>query len=478
MADDQVFGMGEQERARPTWPALTEDEVAHAVAATWGGAQPLVIEWRSPRPLSSTVGVRCSDGARLVVKRLPLRLRDEAALAEEHRFTAHLRAAGIPVPEARAVVGDRLSGTVARRSAPGNSGPDSTANEVAARRSAKRDSRRDSAEGEVVVRRSATGGSGHDSTEREVVVRRSATGGSGHDSTEREVVVRRSATGGSGRDSIEGEAASRQLTTGDAGRGRTGQEAAGGFVYEVQRAGVGEDRYREDFSWSPYRDTVDAAAAGAMLARLHLAATGFDAPPRPARPLVSTMHGGVISAVDWHIARRPALARFLADRDWRTEVPDLRADLTAATPLWTHGDWHPTNLLWQSHEVSSVIDFGLADRTTAMFDLATAVERSAVDWVSLRDGGPAHVRTDQITALIEAYRSVRPLAAGEQTLLTDLLPLVHIGYELSEIDYFLTVAHDPHNAEIAYRDWLIGHLHWYISPAGQDLLATVRAAAA
>ncbi|WP_162256238.1 phosphotransferase enzyme family protein [Nocardia sp. Root136] len=362
----QVFGMGDDPLAEPTWPALTEDEIARAIAATWDGSALAEIEWRGARPLSSTVGVRSADGARFVVKRMPVRLRDEAALGEEHRFTAHLRDRGIPVPEVLAAVGDWA-----------------------------------------------------------------------------------------------------QLSHAD-------NHPAPEFVYEVHRAGAGEDRYRADFSWSPYRDVDDAVGAGVMLGRLHQAATGFDAPARPARPLLASMHGDVVSAFEWHIARRPAVARFLGERDWRAEVPQFRAELADVEPLWTHGDWHGTNLLWENHEVTSVIDFGLADRTTAVFDLATAIERSAVDWVSLREGGPAHVRADQIAALIQGYRSVRPLTAAEQNLLPDLLPLVHIGYELSEIDYFLTVAHDPRNAEIAYHDWLLGHLRWYEADEGRELRDAIR----
>ncbi|MGW6423972.1 phosphotransferase enzyme family protein [Nocardia sp. NPDC055053] len=369
MTDHHVFGMGDEPTAAPTWPPLTEDEIARAVAATWGGPEPAEIAWRSARPLSSTVGVRLSDGAQVVVKRLPLRLRDQTALAEEHRFMAHLRNAGIPVPEVRSIVDTAAQGAADR--------------------------------------------------------------------------------------------------------------VSDGFVYEVHRAGLGEDRYRADFSWTPYRDPADAAAAGAMLARLHLAAAGFDAEARPARPLVASLHGAdAVSAFEWHIARRPAVARFLADRDWRAEIPDLRVDLTGVAPLWTHGDWHATNLLWESGEVTSVFDFGLADRTTAVFDLAIAIERAVVDWVSLRDGGPAHVREDQVRALIQGYRSARPLSGAEQTLLAELLPLVHIGYELSEIDYFLTIAAEPRNAEIAYQDWLLGHLSWFRTPAGQELCALVRDATA
>ncbi|WP_210740703.1 phosphotransferase enzyme family protein [Nocardia coubleae] len=382
MDEERVFGMGDEPLAAPTWPALTEAEAASAVAATWGfdGA---TIEWRSARPLSATVGVR-TGSERLVVKRLPSALRDLGALAEEHRFMAHLRARGIPVPEVRTVAGSELRAAASR-------------DELGQHRCGVESTEPDSAGGSHADHRA--------------------------------------------------------------------------FVYEVHRLGEGDDRYRADFSWTPFRDIEDAAAAGTMLARLHSAAEGFDAPTRPVRPLLASMHSDVIDAFEWHIARRPALAAFLANRDWRTEVPDLRADLTTVEPLWTHGDWHPTNLLWRDHEVTSVIDFGLSDRTTAVFDLVTAVERTAVDWISLRDGGPANVRTDQITALFEGYQSIRPLNHAESQLLPDLLPLAHIGYELSEIDYFLTIPQEPRNAEIAYNDWLLGHLRWYETPEGHNLRA-------
>ncbi|MGW5569596.1 phosphotransferase enzyme family protein [Nocardia thailandica] len=361
-AGDRVFGMGDEPVTESSWPASTDAEIARAVGTAWGAA-PAEVLWRSPRPLSTTVGVALADGGHVVVKRLPTALRDRAALREEHRFANHLRAAGVPVPELR--------------------------------------------------------------------------------------------VGG--------------VATLDTARGPVE------FVYEVQSAGAGEDRYRPDFSWSPWRDTGDAAGSGAALARAHLAAAGFDAPARPARPLVASLHeGDPAGEFAWHLARRPALAAFLAGRDWRRELPPEPVDLAGLRPLWTHGDWHPTNQLWRGHEVSTVFDFGLADRTTAVFDLATTVERTAVDWLAIRAGEPAEVRYDQLAAFFEAYLALRPPSAAERRALPRLLPVAHLGYELSEIDYFLTVVHDRRAAEIAYEDWLLGHLRWYATPEGRDLREFVR----
>ncbi|MEV6100452.1 phosphotransferase [Nocardia sp. NPDC051981] len=262
----------------------------------------------------------------------------------------------------------------------------------------------------------------------------------------------------------------------------------GDFVYEVQESGVGRDEYEGVFSWTPYRSLDGAAAAGRLLARLHLAAAGYEAPRRPPRPLLASFtlfaSADPLAAVVNRAAERPAVGAFLAERDWRADLERvhlpayerLRPLLADLEPLWTHNDWHGTNLLWCDRDVTSVIDFGLCDRTTAVHDLATAIERSAVDWISIRDGGPAKVRFDQVRALLQGYESVRRLTAAERRALPALLPLVHCEYELSEIDYFLGVVPggNAKNAEIAYDEYFLGHTAWWTeSGAGRELLSAI-----
>ncbi|WP_280366823.1 phosphotransferase enzyme family protein [Nocardia wallacei] len=258
----------------------------------------------------------------------------------------------------------------------------------------------------------------------------------------------------------------------------------GEFTYEIQSVGAGEDSYRDAFSWSPYLSVAHAAAAGGLLARTHLAAAGYDAPARPPRPLLAGLCTDFAESVARRAAARPAVGAFLEQRGWRAEVESLRraaggnslcVDLSGLPPLWTHNDWHGTNLLWDGDEITAVIDFGLANRTAAVFDLATAIERFAVDWLALRAGEPARIHTDQLAAFLAAYREVRPLDAAERRALPALFPLVHVEYELSEIDYFLTVLPEPNreNAEIAYRDYLFGHTRWAFTPAGRDFLAVL-----
>ncbi|MCU1646568.1 MAG: hypothetical protein JWN03_6843 [Nocardia sp.] len=261
----------------------------------------------------------------------------------------------------------------------------------------------------------------------------------------------------------------------------------GEFAYEVQELGIGDDLYRGTFSWSPYQSRAQAESAGRVLARLHLAAIGYNAPPRPPRPLLASFTvfaaPDPITAIEKLAAARPALTAFLDTRDWRADVERLHLPfharlyplLDGVSPRWTHNDWHGTNLLWQHETPSTVIDFGLCDRTTAIHDVAIALERCAVDWISLRNGGPARIQVEQVDAFLNGYESIRPLTSTESRALPDLLPLVHAEYELSEIDYFLSVipGSNPANAEIAYNHYFLGHTAWW-STAGEPLLTHLR----
>jgi Ser/Thr protein kinase RdoA (MazF antagonist) len=96
------------ERVAPDWPPLTAAEV-NAVLGRYpgfsGGAQP---RWHSPRPFSAACIADTASGAALFVKRHHRQVRDQMGLAEEHRFIAHLRRAGLPVPE---VLNDRDGGS-------------------------------------------------------------------------------------------------------------------------------------------------------------------------------------------------------------------------------------------------------------------------------------------------------------------------------------------------------------------------------
>jgi len=126
--------------------------------------------------------------------------------------------------------------------------------------------------------------------------------------------------------------------------------------------------------------------------------------------------------------------------------------------------------------VATVLDFGLASPTSALFDLATAIERNAVAWLELERGDDA-VRIDIALALLQGYREVLPLSAGRVQLLADLLPMVHFDFALSEVEYFEGITGSTANADVAWHPFMLGHPAWFHTKAGQALLQALRAAA-
>lgn len=260
----------------------------------------------------------------------------------------------------------------------------------------------------------------------------------------------------------------------------------GDWTWEVHRKANGLDLYRDRQSWTPFLSLGHAHAAGTALARLHDAAEGFCAPPRPIQPLVTSL--SILTACDplaaaqAYVAARPALVDYLAGRPWREELAalfrqwqaDALAPVLAAQPaLWTHNDWHPSNLLWSSEgQVATVLDFGLADRGCALSDLATALERTALRWLEMNGEAPI-AEPEAALALLAGYHQIRPLRDEDRALLARLLPLVHVEFAMSEADYFHGVLGRRQDADLAWDGFLLGHSAWFTGAEGRDLLATI-----
>lgn len=264
----------------------------------------------------------------------------------------------------------------------------------------------------------------------------------------------------------------------------------GNAVYEVHEAAAAVDLYRDAMSWTPFTSLGHAWAAGAALARLHEAATGFDQPARAPGVLIGSCD--VITARDpveqvrRLLGERPGLARYMAQRQWeddlaRYHVPVIRRLgplLRALPPQWGHGDWHPSNLTWTSAgadaEVAAVFDLGLANRTFAAHDLAVALERSTVSWLDLAETGHAEADLDAVSALLDGYKATRRLGAAELAALAEVIPVVHLEYALSEIEYFADVVRSGANADLAYDMYLIGHTRWFEGNGGVVLIDCLR----
>ncbi len=357
----------------PDWPVLAAAE-AEVLLRSYPQLAPCQrIVWHSPRPLSAACLVDTPDGS-VFIKRHHRSVRTAVTLEEEHRFIAHLRERGMPIP---AVLRDSQGSTAVSR---------------------------------------------------------------------------------------------------------------GDWVYEVHECASGVDVYRDAISWTPPASGEHAWQAGRMLATLHDAAQGYAAAQRDTHILVARSEliaaPDPIAALQAQLPQRPGLAGYLKQRDWRCGLAAvlapwharLQPGLARQPRLWTHGDWHVSNLCWSKHgdeaQITSVLDFGLAAANCALFDLATAIERNAIAWLALDDAAAAHPAIAQ--ALIEGYRQVRPLDSDDIHLLADLLPLVHVDFALSEVEYFHAITRSPESTEVAWNTFLKGHAQWFGTAAGQAMLDAVR----
>jgi Ser/Thr protein kinase RdoA (MazF antagonist) len=260
----------------------------------------------------------------------------------------------------------------------------------------------------------------------------------------------------------------------------------GDYLYEVHETAPGVDRYRDVPSWYPYATLDHARSAGSALARFHDAAADFAASASP--PGVVTNSVAVLAAADPLVAldrlvsARPALARALEGRDLVADVagtlgPRLgsaASHLGRLAAQWAHGDWHPSNLTWSSGEASArvagVLDLGLANRTVAVHDVALALERATVDWLDLAGVGEPRADLAAVDALLDGYEQVRVLDEDEWAALVAVLPVVHLEFALSEVEYFFDVVHSSANTDLAYDGYLLGHARWFETAAGVELV--------
>lgn len=264
----------------------------------------------------------------------------------------------------------------------------------------------------------------------------------------------------------------------------------GEWAYEIHELGAGVDLYRDAVSWSPFVSTEHAIAAGHALAQLHVSSAGFDAPPRSAPLLVSNdriiRSTEPLGIVQHLIDQRPALGQYLRDKKWPVQIERAIAPfhdrfldtLPHRKSLWTHNDWHASNLLWSdtgsAATVRTVLDFGLSDQTSAVYDLATAIERNTIPWLDIHEGGAAAANLTLVSGLLRGYVRARPLSSWEAEALIAILPLVHVGYAVTEIDYFQGTTHSAGNADLAYFGFLLGHCAWFETLQGQALLHHVQ----
>jgi homoserine kinase type II len=180
-------------------------------------------------------------------------------------------------------------------------------------------------------------------------------------------------------------------------------------------------------AWKAAPSLPDQAAAGALLARLHLAGSGFGRSrpnpvgPRARRALFDRCRSRATAA-----APRELLRRMEA---W------VDADPGAGLPRGPiHADYFPDNILFEGDRPSGLIDFYFACTDALAYDLAIALSAWGFD----ADGAAL---PDALSAFQSGYESVRPLSPAERNALPDLGAVAAVRFTLTRLHDRLF--HDP-----------------------------------
>ena len=184
-------------------------------------------------------------------------------------------------------------------------------------------------------------------------------------------------------------------------------------------------------AWLRSPSAADQAAAGAVLARLHLMAADFelgrDNPVGPAR---------------WRrLADRCAAGASGEDRVLLDRVEAALARLgdpfTDDLPGGAiHADYFPDNILFENNAVSAVIDFYFGCTGAFAYDLAIALSAWGFD-------AEGRAIPEALAAFQRGYETVRPLSAAERAALPRLGEAAALRFTVTRLHD--RIFHDPAN---------------------------------
>ncbi|QTD58412.1 phosphotransferase enzyme family protein [Acinetobacter towneri] len=262
----------------------------------------------------------------------------------------------------------------------------------------------------------------------------------------------------------------------------------GDWTYEVYEKAAGFDLYVDQQSWTPFFYTEHAAKVGSLLAKLHVAMQDFpELHGRSARYLVSNQQllesENIVTAIQQRIQNSPELSRYFADKNLDTVFLErvsqthhkIKHVLQQVTKIWTHNDLHASNLFWSTQSadanITAVIDFGLSDRNSALYDLAVTIERNFIDWLALEHTLQINIDEAGLSAFLQAYfAEIHP--QQDFSILPGLLKIVHLDFAFSELEYFVGITQNLKHADAAYYDWIVGHVNWFFAEQGQQFTQT------
>lgn len=262
----------------------------------------------------------------------------------------------------------------------------------------------------------------------------------------------------------------------------------GDWTYEVYEKAAGFDLYIDQQSWTPFFYTEHAAKVGSLLAKLHIAVQDFpELHGRSTRYLVSNQQllesENIVMAIQQRIDNSPELSHYFADKNLDAVFLErifqthrkIKHVLQQATKIWTHNDLHASNLFWSTQSadanITAVIDFGLSDRNSALYDLAITIERNFIDWLALEHTSQINVDEAGLSAFLQAYcAEIHP--QQDFSILPELLKIVHLDFAFSELEYFVGITQNLKHADAAYYDWIVGHVNWFFTEQGQQFTQT------
>jgi homoserine kinase type II len=219
------------------------------------------------------------------------------------------------------------------------------------------------------------------------------------------------------------------------------------FVLQVNgRPAAVVDRLRGHSELAP---TVrHCAAVGAMLARMHLAARDF---PLSQPNLRGLPWWNETVPVVLPYARPAQAALLRSELAFQNHI--ATSSTFAALPRGpVHADLFRDNVMFDQGELTGFFDFYFAGVDSWLFDIAVCLN----DWcVDLPTG--AH-EAERARAFLQAYASVRPLAAAERQLLPAMLRAGALRFWISRLWDFhlpreaaLLKPHDPSHFERVLR---------------------------
>ncbi len=258
-----------------------------------------------------------------------------------------------------------------------------------------------------------------------------------------------------------------------------GMEDAVGSFYTIFDYLPGEDR----FTWvDPVLNDAQLGASGAVLAQLHVHASGFSPLGRRAEPRILELLP--VIAQTWSAC--PARSKgTIFDTHIRDSLGAVSGGIAATLAalqepaarslpeMVVHCDYHPGNLKFTGDAVTGVFDFDWSKVDLRLFDLGLAIWYFCTAWREPEDGS---LRLDGVHAFLKSYQDTvaahLPAAVMTPEEAHYLPVMINAGnlYVLhwTVLDYFAKEVHPEQY--VVFLDHSLHFNDWYAHPGNCQAL--------